>query len=286
VTAAPTIFRAMGCEVVVAGADPRTLAAIRHLFADRDQMFSRFRPGSELCSVNRAAGRPTYVSRRFAGAVLCALGMAEQTGGLVDPTVGGSLTALGYGRDFAQLGDDPAPVGPVTAAPGWRRIELTGRLLRIPAGCALDLNGVVKAATVDEAAELLPGNGFVAAGGDMAVRGATDVALPCGGEVRVVRGGLATAGTTRRCWRRGGVWHHHLIDPATGLPARSPWREVTVSGATCLDADVAARAALLAGTAGPDWLERRGLPGRFVSAGGRISTNPAWAEMTAVPACT
>jgi thiamine biosynthesis lipoprotein len=286
VSPAPAIFRAMGCDVVVAGSDRRSLGAIRHLFDARDEMFSRFRPSSELCSVNRAAGRPTYVSRQFAGAVSCALAMAEQTRGLVDPTVGGSLAALGYGRDFAQLGDDPSPAAPVAASPGWGGVELTGLVLRIPAGCALDLNGVVKAATVDEAANVLPGEGFVAAGGDIAVRGATDVGLPGGGAVRVVRGGLATSGTTRRRWRRGGVWYHHLIDPATGLPARSPWREVTASGATCLDADVAARAALLAGADGPEWLDRRGIPGRFVDAGGRIRTNAAWAGLTAVPMCT
>ena len=119
--ATQTAFRAMGCDIVVAGADEPGLEAIRELFAARDQMFSRFRPDSELCSVNRAAGRPTYVSRRFATAVSCALAMAEETGGLVDLTVGESLTALGYGRDFAELGDDPAPAAPVAAAPGWRR---------------------------------------------------------------------------------------------------------------------------------------------------------------------
>ena len=35
-----------------------------------------------------------------------------------------------------------------------------------------------------------------------------------GGEtVRLVRGGLATSGTDRRRWVRGGVTQHHLIDP-------------------------------------------------------------------------
>ena len=212
--------------------------------------------------MNRAAGSSTLVSPRFAETVRCALAVAEQTGGLVDPTVGASLVALGYGRDFGDLGDDPAPPAPVGPAPGWRRIELTGRLLRIPHGCMLDLNGVVKSATVDEAAALLPGSGFVSAGGDLAVRGGADVALPGGGAVRVVRGGIATTGTERRRWRRGGAWYHHLIDPATGLPARSPWREVSASGASCLDADVAARAALLAGAAGPELARpaRRGGP--------------------------
>ena len=284
--AGQTAFRAMGCDIVAAGADEPALEAIRRLFAERDRVFSRFRPDSELSSVNRAAGEPTLVSPRFAETVRCALAVAEQTGGLVDPTVGASLVALGYGRDFAELGDDPAPPGPVGPAPGWRRIELTGRLLRIPYGCAIDLNGVVKAATVDEAVGLLSGGGFVSAGGDLAVRGATDVALPAGGAVRVVRGGIATTGTERRRWRRGGAWYHHLIDPATGLPARSPWREVSAAGASCLDADVAARSALLAGAGGPEWLDRRGLPGRFVAEDGRVTVNRTWTEMMIGPACT
>jgi FAD:protein FMN transferase len=284
-TATETRFRAMGCEIVVAGAGEPELLAVRELFAERDRVFSRFRPDSELNRVNGAAGSPTLVSRRFGETVRCALAVAEQTAGLVDPTVGASLVALGYGGDFADLGDDPAPPAAVGPAPGWRRVELSGRLLRIPPGCVLDLNGIVKSATVDEAAALLPGSGFVSAGGDLAVRGGTDVALPAGGAVRVVRGGIATTGIDRRRWRRGGAWYHHLIDPATGLPARSPWREVTASGASCLDADVAARAALLAGAAGPGWLDERGVPGRFVGEDGHVTANRTWTAMVGEAAC-
>ena len=285
-TAVPAAFRCMGCDVVVAGAGGEELAAIRRLFEDRDRTFSRFRPASELCAVNRAAGAPTLVSPGFAAMLACALAVARRTDGLVDPTMGASLAALGYDRDFAELGDDPAPAGPAAPAPGWRSVELTGRLLRIPAGCALDLNGVVKAAAVDAAAALLTGDGYVSAGGDLAVSGPTDVALPAGGAVRVVSGGIATSGTTRRRWRRGGRDRHHLIDPATGLPAESPWREVTASGASCLDADVAARAALLRGAAGPAWLDAFGVPGRFVAHDGGVHENATWAAMTVEPACT
>lgn len=285
-TAAPDTFRCMGCDIVVSGAGDRELIAIRRLFDDRDRTFSRFRAGSELTAVNRAAGTPTLVSPGFAAMVECALAVARRTDGLVDPTVGASLAALGYYRDFAELGDDPAPAEPVSPAPGWRSVELTGRLLRIPDGCVLDLNGVVKSSAVDEAAALLAADGYVSAGGDLAVRGPVDVALPAGGAVRVVRGGIATAGTTRRSWRRGGRTCHHLIDPATRLPADSPWREVTASGASCLDADVAARAALLRGTEGPAWLDSLGVPGRFVGHDGRVHESSTWTAMTAEPACT
>jgi thiamine biosynthesis lipoprotein len=154
-------------------------------------------------------------------------------------------------------------------------VKLLGRVLALQGGVRLDLNGVVKAAAVDDAIRLLSGRGFVSAGGDLATRRAVDVALPGGGAVRLLSGGLATSGCSKRRWLRGGEEKHHLIDPATGRSSRSPWDEVTVCGATCLAADVAAKAAFLLGKDGPDWLDERGLPGRFL-AEGRVVANASW----------
>jgi thiamine biosynthesis lipoprotein ApbE len=53
---------------------------------------------------------------------------------------------------------------------------------------------------------------------------------------------------------------------------------VTASGATCLDADVAAKAGFLLGERGPEWLDARGIPGRFVGGDGEIVENAAWAS--------
>ncbi|UXX97790.1 FAD:protein FMN transferase [Streptomyces sp. AD2-2] len=45
-------------------------------------------------------------------------------------------------------------------------------------------------------------------------------------------GGLATSGTAARRWRRNGHELHHIVDPRTGLPVRSPWRTVSVAAAS------------------------------------------------------
>ena len=45
------------------------------------------------------------VSPLLAAALAAALHAAETTGGLVDPTVGAAVSALGYDRDFASLTD-------------------------------------------------------------------------------------------------------------------------------------------------------------------------------------
>jgi thiamine biosynthesis lipoprotein len=253
-------FTAMGCEIVV-GATTADALAVQRLFEERDRMFSRFRDDSELSRVNRGKGRVVSVTPPFAEMVALALQAAASTDGIVDPTLGDAIEAAGYDRDFAEL--DPS--GPVRAgARGrWRDVRVASGFVFRPRGLRLDLNGVVKGKTVDDALELISGNGFVSAGGDIAVRGALDVGLPGTGAVRVLGGGLATSGSAKRRWLHDGAWQHHLIDPRTGSPADSPWAEVTVSAATCLQADIAAKAAFLLGHEGVRFLERRGLAGRF-----------------------
>lgn len=268
-------FEAMGCRVEIGGATGREAAEIRRLFEARDRQFSRFRPESELCRVNESQREVVVVSKSFAQMAERALKAARATRGLVDPTLGAALRSAGYDRDFRALRPTPeaARPGPVGR---WREVRVTGRLLIRPVGVELDLNGVVKGQTVDEALDLLSGEGFVSAGGDYAGRGAFDVVLPRGGSVRVTRGGLATSGTTKRRWLRADSWKHHLIDPRTGEPARSPWTEVTVSAATCVQADIAAKAAFLLGDAGPEWLDERQLPGRFLDEHGGELANESW----------
>ncbi len=231
-------LRAMGCEVVTAGGDPGAVAAVLERW---EQAFSLFRPDSELSRVNRSPARVVFVSSLFARALDVALDAAADTGGLVDP-------ALGRGAG---------------------EVLLSGRLLSRPPGLTLDLNGVVKALAVDEAAATLDGPGFVSVGGDLAVRGPVDVALPGGGAVRVVEGGLATSGTATR--------GRHLVDPRSGRASDSPWQQVTASGASCLAADVAAKAGFLHGERGPEWLDERGIPGRFLALDGAVVENETWA---------
>ena len=265
----------MGTDVVVGGASAGEAEAIVRLFADWEQVFSRFRPQSELNRMKADPAPVVIVSRLFASVVCDAIEAAAATDGLVDPTLGGAIVAAGYDRDFAQLSaGDFGTLGP--PVPGrWQSLSLSGRLLARPPGMALDLNGVVKSLAVDASLELLAGDGFVAAGGDVAARGAVTVGLPGGGSLSLRSGGLATSGSTGRRWHRGGGPQHHLIDPRSGRPSTSRWDEVTVAAGSCLAADVAAKAAFLLGDDGPGWLDDRGLPGRFLE-NGELLANDHW----------
>ena len=154
-------FTAMGCEVLVGGATRSERAAIERLFAEREAVFSRFVPGSELSRVNASAGRVIMVSPLFAQTLRIALDAAAETEGLVVPTLGGALQAAGYTRDSSTLAPDPAPPAP---APPAGSVFALGRFVGLDAGVTLDLNGVVKSLAVDDALELLSGHGFVSAG--------------------------------------------------------------------------------------------------------------------------
>ena len=269
-------FASMGCEVVVGGARPQELAAVQALFERRDRIFSRFRDNSELVRVNATAAELVPVLPEFAELVEVALAAAAATGGSVTPTVGAAVVGAGYDRDFAELRPDRRPPASPQRAPDYGSVQVIGRLLRRLPGVQLDLNGVVKGRTVDDALALLAGPGFVSAGGDAATSGALDVGLAGGASLSLRGGGLATSSVTRRRWLRAGTEQHHLIDPATGAPSSSPWACVSVAAGSCLAADVAAKAALLRGAGGPEWLDRRGVPGRFVDPGGHVVSNRTW----------
>jgi thiamine biosynthesis lipoprotein len=130
----------------------------------------------------------------------------------------------------------------------------------------------------------------VSLGGDIAVRGRSpaggwrillseDSDTPpdgAGDVVAIERGGLATSSTTVRRWRRGERTLHHVIDPRTGLPVKSPWRTASVAAATCADANTAATAAIVMGETAIAWLEAARLPARLIATDGAVVRVGGW----------
>lgn len=269
-----------------------TLAAV-------DLACSRFRADSELTRLNASRGATMQVSPTFAQLIATALRAAELTSGNVDPTCARALTALGYDRDFAQVRagvERRPPESAAGPAPGWRnvRIDETRRLVRLDNGAQLDLGATAKAWAADRCAERIAAAAacgtLVSLGGDIAVAGpapeegwqvlvtddhAEPVTAP-GQTVTVVSGGLATSSTAVRSWTAGGRAVHHIIDPATGEPAQSCWRTVSVAAGTCTDANIASTAAIVRGEAAADWLEEMGLPARLVRWDGSVRTTGGW----------
>ena len=271
---------------------PARQIAIR-LLADVDRACSRFRSDSDLVRANARAGAWTSVDPMLVQAIDAAMEAAAQTDGLVDPTLGHSLEAVGYDRDIALIpaaSSDPAGI-PLPARGGaWREILVDPEgAVRVPPGCALDLGATAKAWATDLIADSIAAEFdstvVISLGGDLAVAGpggwpvAISETIDDLGDQEIVHlpyGGLATSSTAARRWIRGGVIRHHLLDPRTGEPTRGPWRTVTATGATCLAANTASTAAIVLGDKAVDWLNARDIPARLVDPAGRIVRTPRW----------
>ncbi|HUY44492.1 MAG TPA: FAD:protein FMN transferase [Streptosporangiaceae bacterium] len=309
-------FQALGTVVSVLVTEPGAVevasAILRAELAAVDAACSRFRGDSELSRLNRAGGREVRVSRLFADALAAALAAAEATDGDVDPTCGRSLIGIGYDRDFAEFCQD-AELGQdagarqergltVTPAAGWRAVELDPlrRRARVPEGVLLDLGATAKALAADRAAlriaEAVGCGVLVNLGGDIRVAGQPPAGGWCigiaddlgpgdspGGSpgdwaqaVTISSGGLATSSTKVRSWRRGDTALHHIVVPATGLPARTCWRTASVTAASCVDANAASTAAIIRGERAPGWLAALRLPSRLVRHDGTVLTVDGW----------
>jgi thiamine biosynthesis lipoprotein len=279
-----------------------------------DQACSRFRSDSEISRLNGAHSRLTPVSPLFAELIAAALRAAELTDGAVDPTCGQALVAAGYDRDFSELRSShdhrPSPAGrpgpddstgtagtAVSAGPipGWRGVLLDRdrRLARLDDGVRLDLGATAKAWAADRCADLIAARlrcgVLISLGGDIAAAGrapddgwhvkVTDDHADddASGQVVTIRsGGLATSSTTVRTWTAGGQRRHHIIDPSTGEPAMSCWRTVSVAAGTCVDANIASTAAIIASEAALSWLGEAGLPARLVRTDGSVLRTAGW----------
>ena len=140
-----------------------------------------------------------------------------------------------------------------------------GAVVRRQPGVRFDLDGVAKGWLADRALALTTARtALVDADGDIAARLAPGAELHVGiadprsdeellGTVRLAGGtagrtfGLATSGTTVHAWWHAGELAHHLVDPSTGRPAVTDLVQATVLAATARDAEVLAKAAIIAG---------------------------------------
>ncbi len=291
--------RALGttAELVVTdgGAVMEASRLLHQELARIDRVANRFRSDSELSRLNASAGAATEVSTDLLEAIDVALEIAAATDGLVDPTVGHVMDRLGYDRDFADVspgveGDLP----PARAVPGWQSVAVDRdrRMVRLVHGSALDLGATAKALAADRAATIVHGRlgcgALVSLGGDAAVAGtappggfAIGIADMCTSPtaaeaVGISSGGLASSGVGVRRWRLGAHQVHHIVDPATGLSAQPCWRTVSVTAASCVQANAASTAAIVLGARAVGWLEGLGLPARLVRLDGTTAYTSGW----------
>jgi len=297
-------FELWGTVGAVCVTDARRLGDARAILDEAidivERACSRFRPDAELAALNSAAGQgPFRVSETLFDLIAAATDAARLTGGACDPTVLPALLALGYDTDIEAIrGRDLDGGLAAHRAPGVTAIstDRPSMTVSLAPGCAIDLGAVGKAWCADLAAERIEHRLSVGCvvdlGGDLRVAGpapsggwhvavardARQDAAAADETVAVSTGGVATSSTRLRRWRRGGVEVHHIVDPSTGLPADSPWSEVTVAAATCTRANALSTAAVVWGEDAVFEIPQRGAAARLVRHDGGIERVGGWPE--------
>jgi FAD:protein FMN transferase len=292
-----TTFPSMGstARLLIRGGPADLPVIARARLDELEARWSRFRPTSELCRMNRAGGAPVLVSHDTYDVVALAVGSWQATDGRFDPTLIDALEQAGYDRDFAAICDaDTAHGAAPHASAGCGDIELLPLVpaVRLPAGVRLDLGGIGKGRAADVLAAELRGAGAdgvcVNLGGDVRVSGTPpvppgwqvdlDPTLAPGRSFHLDDGAVATSTRLRRAWTRDGERRHHLLDPSDGRPAWSGLASVTVLARNAAHAEVLAKAAFVAGPeAGRDLLRAAEVTGLFVHDDGRVEDLPGLA---------
>lgn len=297
-------FPALGTTAALWVSAKASLPAAHRILASEldaiDVACSRFRADSELSRLNRAAGRPVAVSPLLFEAIEAGLRGARLSGGAVDPSLGGAMRAIGYDRDFAELEGATVALRRIRVRPlrRWQaiRTDRRSRTVELPPGLELDLGATAKALAADRAARAIHaalGVGvLVSLGGDISIAGEppfsgwtvlvvddhTNPDRAAGEPVQLRGGGLATSSTAARRWDTTAGIRHHILNPDTGDSATVVWRTASVAGGSCVDANIAATAAIVGGANAPAWLAARGLPSRLVRPTGEVTRIAGWPD--------
>ncbi|MDO8914458.1 MAG: FAD:protein FMN transferase [Coriobacteriia bacterium] len=198
------------------------------------------------------------------------------------------VQAQGFARDGARVRFAPVAFAPPPPGAESSSAASTNNTLRP----GLDFGGAAKGLALDRAMERLratPGmtGAMITAGSSTQVWGRKGDGEPwrigiedprATGKVVAVIGAqapdvlnLSTSGDYQLFFDRGGVRYHHILDPATGRPARG-LRSLTVYGnVSGLDADILSTALFVAGPdAAKEWTQRNGVGLYAIDHRGRV----------------
>ena len=225
---------------------------------------SRTREDSDLYRLNHADGAACEVSEDTYAAIEAAVQFAEWTGGAFDPTMAPLTDLWGINTDHAHVPAQTEIDAALTHV-GYQNIELLGNnQVRLLNGAQLDLGGIGKGFATDAAAAMLDGTQGVLAtlGGNIGAYGenpnrdsgnwVVGIADPDDNAAFIatveVRGlSVVTSGDYERYFEQDGKRYHHIFDPATGYPADSGLRSVTVIDESSTRADALTTALFVMG---------------------------------------
>jgi thiamine biosynthesis lipoprotein len=270
-------FRAMGTSWWVTCDRHNLLVSVEAWVRSLEARLTRFEPTSSLSRLNRERSMRDPL---LAAVARAALRWQAITKGAFDPTLGRPLAALGYDRDFGTL--VPVPLQP--GASGSLRVNVDASTVSLEGEGTLDLGGIAKGWAVDRVHDRLRRRGaraiLVDGGGDLRGSGRSwPLGVPGDRAIVLNDGAVATSSTLERRWTAtDGTPLHHILDPATRMPADSGIVTATVRAPDATTADVLATALVVGPATVVPLLADHGASALLVDRSGRAWGTHTWTE--------
>jgi thiamine biosynthesis lipoprotein len=226
-------------------------------FARLENLMSTWVPESDVARVNRSAGHvPVKVHPVVLEVLDTARQMSEWTGGKFDITFAALTGLWKFDHDQNNVVPEPGEVRRRLPLVNYRAVEIdraAGTVFVSRRGMSIHLGGIGKGYAVDRAADIFRRRGIhdfmIQSGGDIYVGGMKDgrpwrlgIQDPRGAANRIFAeldlsdGTFSTSGDYERFFVKDGRRYHHILDPATGQPARGT-RSVTIVANRAVIAD-------------------------------------------------
>lgn len=264
-----TIF-AMDTYITLKAYGPGSGAAIKEaaeVFTEIDQLMNIFNSSSELSMVNAAAGQyAVQVSADTFGVIEEALNLAYLTDGAFNPVIG-SVSKLWKQAEMLSQVPDQEQIQQALRFTDYRKVILnsSNKTVELPeAGMIFDLGGAAKGFAAGKAIERLARyrsirHVLINAGGNVVVYGGHPEKRPWRisithprknerflGTLEITDGAVVTSGDYERYFMQDGERYHHIIDPATGYPAKG-MQSVSIVSSDSMQADLLSTAVFVLG---------------------------------------
>ncbi|MEI6851611.1 MAG: FAD:protein FMN transferase [Bacteroidota bacterium] len=232
--------------------------AIDSILRDFDMSLSQYVPNSIISRIN-SNDTTVRIDEHFRTVFLKSKEIWEQSGGLMDITVGPIINAIGFGAK-KQTDIDSSKIKDLLRLVGLEKVKLVGnRILKADTAMKLDVNSIAQGYSVDVVSEFLEKKGvvnyMVEIGGEVRARGKNpkqelwrigidqpkELSSDQDEALQVILGlkdkCISTAGNYRKFHVENGVKYTHIINPKTGLSAKSRLLSVSVVATDCITSD-------------------------------------------------
>ncbi len=235
------------------------------LCAHYEDLFSRTKDGSDIYRINHAEGSPVSVDPETALLLSDAISIAEETEGLVDPSIG-ALSFLWFPGSLDPSVPSESAIKEALSHVDYRKILIENNTVTASdPDAVLDLGFIAKGYIADRLKEYLSEIGIKSAlinlGGNVLALGnkpdgkefkvgIRDPIHPDGAPVKdlsVSDLSVVSSGNYERFFTEDGIRYHHLLDPFSGYPAETGLSQVTIIASSSEEADALATICFLMG---------------------------------------